>query len=189
MIDQHQAKLGTLERVYRVRRQSGWLFFVIAALAAGAMIFLLVHFANAPLCASVPLGVFAWVTVEFFIKRRTELKVFEHGLVYQRLFKEHTVFWNDLEEFGHILREDYETADLRDERGEPVPNARSIRSGGDHVWLQTFSGEKINLRPDLENIKEIIDTISVRLWGEPYYSPDPDEVYTSRIIKRKDIDA
>lgn len=171
MIDQHQASLGALEHAYRIRRQSGWPFLVVAAVVTAAVIFWLVRYVDAPLCVPVPLGVFAWVAAEFFIKRRTELSIHENGLTYQRLFKKHIVFWDDIEEYGHLLREDYETADLRDAKGNPIPKTRSIRGGSDWVWLQARTGEKFYLRADLENIKGIIDHISVKLYGEPYYGP------------------
>jgi hypothetical protein len=188
MIEQEKARLGPQIKAFRIQRLNSWFFLLIATLTTAAVLLGLVR-ADAPVCAVVPLFVFGWVTVEFFIKRRTELRLFEHGLEYQRLFRKHVVFWDDIEEFGHILRSDYESADLRDERGVPVPKARSIRRGSDQVWLQTVNGEWFYLRADLENIKEIIDMISVKLFGEPYYDSEADAVYTSRKITRRDIDA
>lgn len=185
MLEPESIKLGPLESCYRIRRQSSWFFLILFTLGTTAVIGWLIRYVDAPLCTPVPLFILAWVVVEFSIKRRTELKIFENGMTYQRLFKKHVVFWDEVEEFGHLLKEDYETADLRDKDGNPIPKARSIRGGSDWVWLQTHDGEKFHLRADLEQMKTIIDTISLKLWGEPYYGTDADETYTSRIIRRE----
>lgn len=189
MLEPQSIKLGAFESSYRISRQGSWIFLILFTLGTAAVIGWLTLYVDAPLCAPVPLFILAWVIVEFFIKRRTELKIYENGLTYQRLFKKHEVFWDEIEEFGHLLREDYETADLRDKDGNPVPKARSIGGGSDWVWLQTRDGEKFHFRADLERMKTIIDTISLKLWGEPYYGPDADEPYTSRIIRSREIDA
>lgn len=189
MLEPPSIKLGAFESSYRIRRQSGWVFLASVTLGTVAVIGWLTLYVDAPLCAPIPLFILAWVVAEFFIKRRTELKIYENGLTYHRLFKKHVVFWDEVEEFGHLLKEDYETADLRDEAGNPVPKTRSIRGSSDWVWLQTQEGEKFHLRADLEHMKTIIDTISLKLWGKPYYGPDGDEIYTSRIIRSREPDA
>jgi hypothetical protein len=178
MIEQHRAQLGALESTYRIRQRNGSLFLASAAIVTAVVIFWLVRYVDAPLCMPVPLFVFGWIAAEFFIKRRTELKIFENGLTYQPLFRNHTVFWDDIEEYGHVLREDYKTADLRDEKGSPIPKVQSGRGASDWVWLQTRAGEKFHLRADLENIKGIIDHISVKLYSERYHGPP---VKTGRI--------
>ena len=169
MLEPQLIKLGMLETTYRIRRQSSWVFLALFTLGTLAVIWWLIRYVDAPLCIPAPLFVYAWVVAEFFIKRRTELNVYQNGLTYQRLFKRHTVVWDEVEEYGHLLHEDYETADLRDTAGNPIPKVTSIRGSNDWVWLQTRSGEKFYLRADLENMKGIIDHISIKLYGEPYY--------------------
>jgi hypothetical protein len=169
MIEPLSIELGALENAYRIRRQSSWSFLALFTLGTLLMIAWLIRYVNASLCIPVPLFIYAWVVAEFFIKRRTELKIYENGLTYQRLFKKHIIFWDEVEEYGHQIREDYETADLRDEAGNPIPKVHSIRGGTDWVWLQKHDGEKFYLRADLENMKGIIDHISMKLYGEPYY--------------------
>ncbi len=169
MLEPQSIKLGALESIYRIRRQSSWIFLGLFTIGTMAVIAWLIRYVDAPLCTPVPLFIYAWVVAEFFIKRRTELMIYEHGLTYQRLFKKHLVFWDEIEEYGHLLRSDYETADLRDEAGNPIPKVTSIRGSNDWIWLQKNSGEKFYLRADLEDMKGIIDHISMKLYGEPYY--------------------
>ncbi len=187
MIEQDLVRLGTPTHVFRIKNRARWFFLGIATVATAAATWGLVR-VDAPVCTVAPLFIFGWVTIEFFTKRRTVLSFFENGLQYHRLFRKHTVFWDDIEEFGHILGSDYDTADLRDNEGRPLDKVRSIRRGGDHIWIQTFEGEKFYLRPDLESVKEIIDLISLKLFDEPYYDDGPNEVYTSRKITRREID-
>ena len=188
MIEQHLVRLGTRTHVFRIKNRTGWFFLLIATVTTAAAVWGLIR-ADAPVCTVAPLSIFGWIILEFVAKRRTLLSLYENGLEYQRLFRKRTVLWEDVEEFGHVLRSDYEAADLKDNEGRPLDKVRSIRRGGDHVWLQTFGGEKFYLRADLDRIKEIIDLISLKLFGEPYYDDGPNEVYTFRKITRRDIDA
>ena len=188
MIESEKVQLGQPVRTFRIKRRNGWFFLLVSASTVAAIVWGLV-WADAPVCAAVPVVIFAWIAAEFFVKRRTVLRLYENGLEYQRLFRAHSVFWDDIEEFGHILRSDYDEAELKDQSGRSVPKSRSIRRASDQIWLQTVSGEKFYLRPDLEDIKQIIDTVSLKLFGGPFYVDNPDKVQTSRKITRRDIDA
>ncbi len=165
---ERQSHMGELESIHRTLRR-GFVFPMIFALGVLAIVVLLIY-VDAIVLSLIPVLVLVWVLIDFASKQRTELKIYEHGLTYQRLFRKHTCLWDEIEEFGHVLVDDYETLDLRDKKGQPIPRGARGRAPRNRVWLQKHDGEKFYFRGDMEDLKGIIDKISMKLYGEPFYA-------------------
>jgi hypothetical protein len=159
MIKQGSPELGALESTHHVRRRGSGLFITIFTAAIAVLVVAMIHI-DLIVCSAIPILILIWVVLEFAAKRRTELAIYENGLIYRGLFKTHQFEWDKIVEFGHNL----------DDGSGSVQRQRN-----QSVWLVAEDGRSVSFRVDLADIHDIVRTMAVKIFGQEHvdhYSDD-----------------
>lgn len=159
MIQQSSLLLGALESSHHVRRRGSSLFIAVFITATAALVAGMVY-VDLIVCSAVPILILIWVVLEFIAKRRTELLIYENGLIYRALFKTRQIMWEEVAEFGHTL--DDGSGNIQRQRNQAV-------------WIVTDGGRKLSLRVDLADIHGIVRAMAVKIFGREhvdYYAED-----------------
>lgn len=144
-------QLGALESTHYVRRSSS--FFIVVFIAVTAALVAGMVNADLIVCSAIPILILIWVVFEFIAKRRTELRIYENGLIYRGLFRTRQIMWDEVVEFGHIL--DDGSGNLHRRRNQAV-------------WVVTEHDRKMSFRVDLTDIHGIVRAIAVKIFGREH---------------------